>query len=138
MSNLDRALKQIRPRLRTIAPQTYWFSIGFGVFNTVVGLSLYNVVILVTLNLVGIIPIRAWALIFFLHGVAMLMSLALNNWKLTRALHFVGVSIMSAWWLELIAVTISGRSAFLLYVWSLLLFLQIVVCIYFTPRVSRD
>jgi|ERR1043165_317250 H+/Cl- antiporter ClcA len=138
MSDIDRMVANIRPKLRHIAPQTFWFSVGFGVFNAIIGWSLYNLTILVNLRLVGIVPIRWWAAIFFVHGLSMLVSLAINNWKMTRALHFVGVLIKSAWWLELFAATIVGRTAFLLYIWSLLLFLQIVVCIYFTPRVNRD
>jgi hypothetical protein len=138
MTNIDRTLKRIRPRLRDVAPQTFWFSIGFGVFNAVVGLALYNISILYTLRLVGVIPLKAWGFIFMLHGIFLLGSLIVNNWSFTRSLHFFGVALKSAWWLELLAVTISGRSPFLLYVWSLLLFLQIIVCIFFTPRVNRD
>lgn len=137
MSNINQTIKEIRPSLRDVAPQTFWFTIGFGAFNTIIGIALYNVTILYSLKLVGVIPVKAWALIFLLHGLAMLGSLIFNNWKFTRLLHAVGVFIKSAWWLELLAVTITGRSAFLLYIWSLLLFLQIIVWIYFTPRVSR-
>lgn len=137
MSSINQTLKEIRPSLRTIAPQTFWFSIGLGIFNSVVGVSLYNLSILISLQLVGIIPIKFWALIFLVHGVAMLGSLLSNNWKITRAMHLIGIAIKSAWWLELVAATITGRSPFLLYVWSLILFLQIIIWIYFTPRVGR-
>jgi len=137
MSDITQTIKQIRPSLRDVAPHTFYFSIGFGIFNTLIGFALFNSTILYTLQLVGIIPIRMWALIFLFHGLAMLGSLVFNNWKTTRTLHAIGVFIKSAWWLELLAATITGRSAFLLYIWSLLLFLQIIVWIYFTPRVSR-
>lgn len=137
MSSINQTIKEIRPRLRDVAPQTFWFSIGFGLFNACIGFALYNISILVTLNLVGVIPLKIWGLIFIIHGLLMLGSLAINSWTFTRALHAVGVFIKTAWWLELLAVTISGRSAFLLYVWTLLLFLQIIVWIYFTPRIRR-
>jgi hypothetical protein len=137
MSDISHTIKQIRPSLRDVAPQTFWFSIGFGIFNTVLGIALYKATILYTLKLVGVIPIKAWALIFLVHGLAMLGSLVVNNWKMTRILHAVGVFLKSAWWLELLAATITSRSIFLLYIWSLLLFLQIIVWIYFTPRVDR-
>jgi len=138
MSNIEKTLKQLRPSLRLVAPQTFWFSVGFGIFNIVIGLSLLMFKIFVTLQVVGIIPLTVWALIFFFHGISMLSSIIVNNWKLTRALNIVGVAIKTAWWLELIGITITGRSPFILYVWSLLLFLQIINCIYFMPRVSRD
>lgn len=138
MSSIERTLKNIRPSLRLAAPQTYWFSIGFGLFNVFVGLALYNLKILVTLNLVGIIPINVWGLIFLFHGVSILFSLFANNWKLTRYLNILGVAIKTAWWLELASITLIGRSPFLLYVWSLLLFFQVINCIYFMPRVRRE
>lgn len=138
MSNIDRTLKDMRPSLRLMAPQTFWFSVGFGLFNILVGLALYNLKILVSLNLVGVIPINVWGLIFFVHGIGILASLFTNNWKLTRYLNVFGVAIKGAWWLELASTTIAGRSPFLLYVWSLLLFFQVINCIYFMPRVHRE
>lgn len=135
--NVDQTLKEIRPNLRMVAPQTFWFSVGFGLFNTVMGFALYNVNVLLKLKVVGIIPMRMWGMIFLLHGIVMLLSLVVNHWKITRSLHFIGVTIKTAWWLELLATFLSGGTPFLLYVWSLLLFLQVIVCIYFTPRLGR-
>ena len=137
MTDIEKTIKQIRPSLRDVAPQTFWFSIGFSLFNIIIGFALYNLSILFTLNLVGIIPLKVWGLIFLTQGLIMSYSLVVNDWKLTRIMHAGGILMKSAWWLELVAVTISGRSAFLLYIWSLLLFLQIIVWIYFTPRISN-
>lgn len=138
MSNIDRTLKHLRPSLRLMAPQTFWFSFGFGIFNVAIGIALLAVKILFTLKVVGIIPLPVWGFIFLTQGLAMLGSLMVNNWKTTRIINILGVAIKTAWWLELISITIIGRSPFLLYVWSLLLFLQVINCIYFMPRVSRD
>lgn len=138
MSNIEKTLKYIRPNLKDVAPQTFWFSLGFGLFNLIIGLALINVKIFVTLEVVGIIPLSMWAVIFFVHGLGMLTYLVTNNWKTTRAMNIIGVAITTAWWLELVGVVIVGRSPFILYVWSLLLFLQVINCIYFMPRVDRD
>lgn len=138
MAEIDRAIRHIRPKLRYIAPDTFWVSVIFGIFNIIVGFSLFNATILFTLKLLGIIPIKMWGVIFFLQGVIMLIALAVNNWKLIRGLHFFGIAIKTAWLLELFAVILTGRSPFILYVWSLILALQFVTWIYFTPRVERD
>lgn len=137
MSDIEQTIKSIRPRLKDVAPQTFWFSIGFAIFNLVVGIALFNTTILTSLQLVGVIPLKIWALMFMAHGVYMLIALAMNDWKITRFIHLAGLLIKSAWWMELLAATVAGRSPFLLFIWSLLLFLQAVVWIYFTPRLEH-
>lgn len=138
MSNIERTLKILRPPLRKVAPQTYWFSLGFGLFNIILGYALFNVQILTTLQVVSIFPLQAWAVLFFLHGVAMVWFLRSNSWNVVRYLNVAGVAIKSAWWLELVSITITGRSPFLLIIWSLLLFLQVINYVYFMPRIDKD
>lgn len=138
MNSIDKTLHDLRPKLRIVAPHTFWFSLGFGIFNTVIGLALFNVKILVTLKVVGIISLKIWSIIFMVQGITMLHALATNNWNRAKALNLFGVFIKTAWWLELLAITLTGRSRFLLYIWTLLLFFQIIVCIYFTPKVTSD
>lgn len=137
MTNIEKIIKDIRPSLRLVAPQTFWFSMGFGIFNIIIGSSLYSAHILTTLNVVGVIPLNMWGVIFFTQGVVMLGALLNNNWQATRYMNIVGVAIKTAWWLELLSITITGRSPFLLIIWSLLLYLQIMNFIYFFPRI-RD
>lgn len=138
MNDINQTLKDLRPSLRKVAPQTFWFSIGFGIFNTIIGVALFNLNILVRLKVVGVVPIKLWGIVFLVHGLTMLASVLANNWRLTRSMHLVGIAIKTAWWLEMLTVFIAGSSPFLLYIWSLLLFLQVIVCIYFTPRMRRD
>lgn len=137
MSDIDKTIKAIRPSLRFAAPQTYWFSICFGLFNITIGYALFVRVIAVHLILLGLIPIMAWGVVFIIHGIAMLGSLVINDWKITRNLHFIGIAIKTAWWLELVAGTAYGNSPAFLIIWSLLLALQFIVWLYFTPRMSR-
>lgn len=128
MTDIDRAIKAIRPPLRKVSPHTFWLSLGFGVFNILTGYFLFNSTILVTLQVVSIISLQAWALIFVIHGLLMLYSLFTNNWWLTRMLNLAGVGIKTAWLLEILAVTVIGRNPFLLLVFSLVLFFQLVNC----------
>lgn len=138
MTNIDKRLKEIRPSLKQIAPQTYWSSIGFGLFNVIIGLALITNNVLVTLHVVGIIPLNIWGVIFLIHGMLMLFAIATNSWKMARVMHSIAIVIKGAWWCELLAIVLTGKGAILLYIWSLLLFLQITIYYYFTPRVSRD
>lgn len=139
MTSIEKTLSKIRPKLRHVSPTTFWFSAGFGVFNVLVGLGLFNAKILTVLKVAGVIPLKVWGVIFVVHGLLMIYSLAINNWTLSRSLNSVGIGIKTMWWLELLNEFIYGttRSPFLLIIWSLLLFFQIIVFIYFTPRV-RD
>jgi hypothetical protein len=127
----------IRPRLRLIAPQTFWLSLCFSIFNMTVGYAVYNELILYKLQLLGAVPLRIWGLIFLGHGLCLLASLALNNWRVTKTLHLIGIFMKATWLFESMAAMISGQSAFPLYVWSLLTTIQIVIYVYFTPRSGR-
>lgn len=139
MSEVDKTLNMVRPKLRHVSPLAFWFSGGFGVFNILLGLGLYNAKILITLVVTGIIPLRIWGVIFFVLGCTMVYSLTANNWKLTKNLNLMGIGVKLAWWLELLSELIQGTSKtpFLIIIWSLLLFFQFVVFIYFTPRVGN-
>lgn len=136
--NTNAVLSRIRPLLRHIAPMAFWFSAGFGVFNILIGLGLYNAKILITLQIAGVVPFRVWGILFLVLGVLMIYSLLSNNWKLTKNLNLVGIGIKLTWWLELLSELLTGTSKtpFLIIIWSLLLFFQFIVFIYFTPRVE--
>lgn len=139
MSRIDEALSAIRPSLRIVAPQTFYFSIVFGTFNVAVGLGLITSTTLVKLRVVGIIPLKTWGFIFLIHGLFILYSLYINNWNLARNLNMLGVFIKCTWWLELLAEAIThGGFPFVLFMWSTLLAFQIIVCRYFTPRMRDD
>lgn len=144
MTEVDKVIKIIRPSLRKVAPQTYWYTIGFGVFNILVGLLLISIPGLVKLELLSILTIKGWALVFILMGLSALIFLFKNNWKVSRELTRLGIVVKAAWWFELLSVIVTDHSPYmvlvksLFLVWSLLLYLQIFTFIYFSPRVSRD
>lgn len=138
MTKVEDTIVNSYPKLRLIAPQSFWFSVIFGTFNTIIGLGLITTTFLGKLIIVGVIPIKLWGVIFIVHGLALLLAIVVNNWKLSRALHLVGVAIKTAWWLELISESFSGVGfPFILFVWTTLLLLQSVVYLYFYPRVGR-
>ena len=135
--NLEKTLRDIRPGLRLIAPQTYFVSWGFGVFNILAGLSLFNFPQQRFL-IAGAIGLKVWSVIFIVLGVGFVYMLRANNWRGTRLLHLAGVVVKTAWLLELVARSVVGKSFILVCIWALLLYLQIVTYIYFTPVENRD
>lgn len=138
MTEIEKTIVNDYPKLRIIAPQSFWFSVIFGLFNVIIGLGLLTTTFLTKLIIVGIVPIRVWGAIFILHGFLMLYAVLVNGWKFSRSLHLVGVFIKSAWWLELLSESFSGVGfPFVLFIWTTLLLLQFVVYIYFYPRVNR-
>lgn len=137
MSEIDQTLKEIRPRMRLAIPQTFWLSICFGIFNVVIGTLLSLRIIALHLVLLGVIPIVVWGFVFILHGVCTLSSLMANSWDVSRGLHFAGLAIKSAWWLELMVGVVVGNNPAYFVIWSLLLAVQFVVWFYFSPRVKR-
>lgn len=138
MTKVEDTIVNSYPKLRLIAPQSFWFSVIFGVFNAIIGLGLITTTFLTKLIIVGVVPIKVWGAIFIIHGLALLLAVLVNNWKLSRALHLVGVAIKTAWWLELISESFSGVGfPFVLFIWTTLLLLQSVVYLYFYPRIDR-
>lgn len=144
MTEVDKIIKIIRPSLRVVAPHTYWFTIGFGTFNLLVGIFLLGIPGLVKLELLSIFNIKVWAAIFLIMGLSSIYFILRNSWKVSRKLALVGVILKAAWWFELLSVIITDQSPYmvlvkaLFLVWSLLLYLQIFTYIYFTPKASRD
>lgn len=137
MSRIDRTLKEIRPGLRLVAPQTYYISWGFGLFNILAGLSLFNFPQQKFL-IVGAISLRIWSVLFVFFGLLFIYTLLTNNWRGTRFLHITGVAIKTAWLLELVTRSIAGKSLILVFIWALLIYLQAITYIYFTPVESKD
>lgn len=144
MSDIDKVIKVIRPSLRVVAPLTYYFTIGFGTLNILIGLFLIFIVGGVRLELLGLISLNMWAVLFICMGMLTLYFLFINNWKVTRIFALIGVGVKAAWWLELLSVVITNNSKLiilvkaLLLLWSFLLYFQIFTYIHFSPRVPRD
>lgn len=133
---MSETIRQLRPRLVKAYPSHFWSSISFGVFNVVVGASVIQSVIFTKLSPMGI-PLRFWGALFLVHGVLMLLSLATTNWAYPRYLHGFGVGMKSAWWIALVTAWVLGSSPLFLYVWSLVLSLQIIEYLWF-PRGVGD
>ena len=137
MHGIDKALRDIRPSLRIVAPMTYYIAWGFALFNVVVSAPLYRINEDV-FGILGAISLKVWAIIFMLNGLILAYTLLVNKWKSTRGLMLVGVCINSAWLMELIARTTNGKSFILVAIWGLIVYLQAVTYLYFTPQEPKS
>lgn len=132
MDNIDKVLRDIRPKLRVVAPLTYFISWGFAIFNVAISVPLYRINE-ESFLIVGVVSTKIWAAAFFVMGFLIMYALLKNKWKLDQNLMLLGVFLKSAWLMELIARTVNGKSFILVAIWSLLLYLQFVAYLYFTP-----
>lgn len=138
-SELDRELQHARPSLRSVSPLSWWTVLVMGLFNLVLGTSLFFGVdqskIAPSLLIVNdILTYDFWGVIFFSLGLTKLYSLITNNWKLARSSLFIGVSIKSALMVALIIRTfISPGTVFLSVLWAAIALLQMGAYIWFLP-----
>lgn len=133
MTDLNKQLRDIRPPLRIAAPLTFYVTLGYAVFNIVLGSLLFKTDLSHLLTFVGLINATIWACIFLAYGLTMAAILKYNNWSVTRRFILVGITIKTMWLLELLVEALAGRGFVLVFIWSLLLYLQIISYIYFTP-----
>lgn len=136
MDDIERAIKDIRPSLKAVAPITYYCCWVFAVFNVAVSIPLFNVNE-TSFVIVGAISLQIWSTVFMVMGLTIAYSLMVNSWRLSRALMLIGVFVKSAWLMELIARTTSGKSFILVVIWATLIGLQGVIFTYFTPIGTR-
>jgi len=128
MTQIDRQLKEVRPSLRLVAPHTFYTGLGFAVFNIVMGAISFNY-LSSRLTLIGVVGIKTWAVLFECIGLLFFYSLVINNWRLLRQLMLIGICVKTAWLMELLA----DQKFVLSTLWLLILYLQCLNYIYFTP-----
>ena len=133
IKDVERRIQSIRPPLRLVAPLTFYVTLGYGLFNLALGGLLYHTRLATTLRITGVLSVRWWGFIFGLHGLITLYALFLNNWTRTKQLMVVGALIKTVWLMELISEAILGSSIILVFIWGLLLYVQVATYIYFTP-----
>lgn len=137
MRDINKTLKEIRPHLRQVAPLTYYTCWGFAIFNMSVAIPLFRIN-QETFLIVGVISLKVWALLFTSMGLLMAYALVRNDWKLTRGLMIIGVGIKASWLMELLVRATSGKSFVLATIWALLVYLQFISYLYFTPVGPRN
>lgn len=130
---IQERIRDLRPPLRLVSPLSFWLTLGFGLFNLSVGAFLYHTQIMSALSIAGILSLRIWGIIFGIHGALTLFYLWRNNWNSMKHLMIAGAAIKTVWLLELVVEAVKGASPILVFIWALLLYVQVSTYIYFTP-----
>lgn len=128
---LRKRLREARPNIVEIFPVIHYLVIGFGIFNTVLGVTM---LIWGNRDLSIITPYTpswAWAVVFLIIGIAMLTALFINSWKGVRTLLLVGILVKTIWGYALI-FSPDGVSV-IVPMWLFIAYIQIMTYVLFTP-----
>jgi len=138
-SELQKQLRDARPRLKLVSPLAHAVVMIFGIINIVLGVSLLFAIdeskISTSLLIVNdVFNYHFWGILFIVIGLIKLMSLKLNNWNLSRKSLLLGVAIKAAWALALIVRALASPGTWLVAIlWIALAAIQIATFIYFMP-----
>lgn len=133
-------LKNARPGLRLVSPQTYWITQVYGGFNITLGLSFLLAIdqqrVTASLLIVNnIFTYKFWGIVFILLGILQIYSLFSNRWGLTRKTLLAGVAVKSAWMLALVfRAAVSPGTVLVATIWLALALIQVVTVIFFIPN----
>jgi len=138
MSDISRKIKEARPRLRTVAPLSSALTIGYSIFNIVLGTGLLSqqarTVEFFIVN--EFMSYQAWGSFFIVLGVVMGSALLVNSWRFTRWSLIIGI-FLKIWWLLALFVRDvfqDGNNSILLIMWAFVTFVQIVLFVNFLPK----
>lgn len=139
MNEIHNKILHARPNLRNVSPLAYWIVLILGLFNIVLGVSLFFALDssrfsspLLIVN--EVLTFHVWGVIFILLGLTKIWSLISNNWKLAKNTLIVGVIIKASWAIALtIRTLISPGTMFINIIWITLALIQTVTYIFFMP-----
>lgn len=137
MQNIEKELKKLRPRIDEVNPIVAKGILGFGIFNLLLGLSLFIRTSrfegeIVLLNY--ILDYRLWGVIFFVLGCYMLYAYYANRWDGMRRSQVVAVFFKSVWLAALFIRFISDYdNSILLIIWAFIAYIQILFYVFYTP-----
>jgi hypothetical protein len=136
MNPAEAKIRQVRPKLSTVAPLTSLICWGYAVINVALGLGLfflYNTP--VPIAIANILSYQGWGTIFFLLGLLAIRGLLVNNWNFVRHLQMAGLVVKLIWLIALIfRCFIAPASIVITLVWLFFAYIQAAVYIHFIPN----
>lgn len=108
--------------------------IGFGIFNIMIGLTLFFWYPQVQLTVVSpFIPQGVWGTVFLISGLVILWGLYIHNLKLLWYTMVFGLFIKAMWEIGLVFRLNNGGTPLVPEVWGMLAYLQFLAVIFFKP-----
>lgn len=139
MTDLQKQLRQARPKLKVVSPLAYWIMLSLATFNVVFGSVLFlaldqNRLSAPLLIVNEVFTYQFWGLIFIGLGLLKFFSLWANNWNLARNTLLMGVTVKITWAVALAIRTFVSPGTFLVnLVWITLALIQMGTYIWFLP-----
>lgn len=138
MSDINRKIKEARPSLRKIAPISAAMTVGFSLFNIVLGTGLlFQKARTIEFFIVtDFLNYQVWGLIFIVLGIAMGGSLIVNSWRGTRWVLIFAIFLKLWWLLALIVRDVfhGGNNSMFLVLWGFITYVQIMLYVHFLPK----
>lgn len=140
MTNINKKLKNARPRLFTIAPLTTSVCWGFSIVNIVIGLAMIIIYkgTIAPIPIADVLSYRLWGAVFLSMGLFGAISLIRNNWRITRWVQLLGILVKSIWLIALIVRCFYyPQTVLITAVWFFFAYIQAMVYIFFIPSHFR-
>lgn len=137
-------LNEYTPRLRGLAPLTFWSTLVFASLNFLIGISLFfeldaNRVSASLLIVNDILSYQFWGVVFFALGVGKYYALYANKWNLTKKLMLGGVAVKAGWTIALVVrAMISPGTILVALLWLALAVIQVFIVIFFVPSLHIE
>lgn len=139
MTNIEKEIQEARPTLKIVSPLSHWIMLVMGLFNIILGISLFLAFdedrVSAPLIIVNeVMTYRLWGIAFMILGVIKLWSLWTNNWKLSRHTLLIGVAVKAGWAVALtIRSFVSPGTLLVNLIWVTLALIQMGTYIWFMP-----
>ena len=141
MTEIEKRIRQARPKLKLVSPLAAAIIMGYGFVNLALGLGLWIYVNPTPDSTFAVItPLTSfhfWAVVFTVLGVFKLYSYFRNDWSKMRLSLIIGVLIKSIWFIALFFRFLDGGSVLLLVIWFFFMYIQIVTYIHFIPNTKQ-
>src|SRR5579872_4583907 len=108
--------------------------VGFGVFNSLLGVTLFFWYPRVPFDIISpLIPQALWATVFVLTGLLMLYGLYIRSLRLLRDMMIFGLFIKFMWEIGLLFRLDKNGGILSVELWGMIAYLQLLAVVYFAP-----
>lgn len=139
MTELNRAIKAIRPPLSEVDPKSFYISWAYVAFNIAIGVYfLYTPTSKIRVPVVTtLLNNYFWGMTFIVLAIWLLVALLTNNWHSIRRAMVAGLFVKLFWAYALIALAIQigfVKTLASMAMWFFIATIQAITVIHFLPR----
>lgn len=142
-TDIQKVIRNVRPKLKFVSPLSYSIIWGFGIFNIALGLALTQLPYptpqptLVIIN--EIFGYLFWGVLFTVLGVLKLYFIKRNDWANIRRSLIIALLFKAIWLFAIIIQIFSGQGNIaILVIWIFITYIQASTYIHFVPNEARE